>query len=122
MGVQLTALRECTRDTEWKLLKLTIVDFASQIEVQFAAERTAAHAARIQAPLRFHGDEPELTEALHGIPASKIQLEFQCHTILVYSRLLLSVYGIPDTCMLAVAFNVGLVVCIHMFCTRQLSA
>ena len=49
MGVQLTAMRECTRDLEWKLLELTILDFESRVEVTFAAEQTAADAARIQA-------------------------------------------------------------------------
>ena len=83
MGIQLTALRECTRDVEWKLMKITIIDFDSKAEFQFAAERTAADAARIQAPLQFHGDEPELAEALSGLAPSDIQLHFECHTIMV---------------------------------------
>ena len=83
MGVQLTALRECTRDVEWKLMKITIINFDSKAECQFAAERTAADAARVQAPLQFHGDEPELAEALNGLAPSDVQLQFECHTIMV---------------------------------------
>ena len=83
MGVQLTAFRECTRDTEWKLLRITVLDFSSKAEDVFAAERTAADAARLQAPLQFHGDEPELAEALNGLAPSNIELRFDCHTILV---------------------------------------
>lgn len=64
-------------------MKITIIDFDRKAEFQFAAERTAADAARIQAPLQFHGDEPELAEALSGLAPSDIQLHFECHTIMV---------------------------------------
>lgn len=98
MGLQLTALRECTRDTEWKLLKITIVDFASKAEVQFAAERTAADAARMQAPLQFHGDEPELAEALQGLAPNNVELHFDCHTIMVSSIILHNLTGTIQCC------------------------
>ncbi len=83
MGSQLTAERECTRDVEWKLLHVTIINFRTNREVSFPAERTAADAATIQAPLQMHGDEQQVIEALQGHPATRVELKFQCETILV---------------------------------------
>lgn len=82
MGSQLTAERECTRDVEWKLLRVTIINFRTNREVSFPAERTAADAATIQAPLQMHGDEQQVVEALQGQPTPGVQLKFQCETIL----------------------------------------
>ncbi len=85
MGSQLTAERECTRDVEWKLLHVTIINFRTKREVSFPAERTAADAATIQAPLHMHGDEQQVIEALqgHSTIATGVELKFQCETILV---------------------------------------
>lgn len=83
MGRQLTAERECTRDFEWKLLYVTIIDFKTNKEVSFPAERTAADAATIQAPLQMHGKEQQIIEALHGHPNTDVSLKFQCTTIMV---------------------------------------
>ncbi len=83
MGHQLTAERECTRDIEWKLLYVTILDFKSNREVSFPAERTAADAATIQAPLQMHGEEQQVIEALQGQTSTDIEFKFQCTTILV---------------------------------------
>ncbi|KAA6423479.1 MAG: hypothetical protein FRX49_06539 [Trebouxia sp. A1-2] len=82
MGSQLTAQRECTRDVEWKLLHVTIINFKTNREVSFPAERTAADAATIQAPLQMHGDEQQVIEALQGHPRTGVELKFQCTTIL----------------------------------------
>ena len=85
MAHQLTAERECTRDTEWRLLHVTIIDYKSSKEVNFAAERTAEDAATIQAPLQMHGEEEQLIAALqgHADPDIDIEFKFQCTTILV---------------------------------------
>ena len=83
MGRQLTAERECTRDFEWKLLYVTIIDFKTNKEVSFPAERTAADAATIQAPLQMHGEEQQIIEALHGHLNTDVSLKFQCTTIMV---------------------------------------
>lgn len=83
MGRQLTAERECTRDVEWKLLYVTIIDFRTNSEVSFPAERTAADAAIIQAPLQMHGEEQQVIEALQGHSSPKVELKIQCTTILV---------------------------------------
>ncbi|DBA87519.1 hypothetical protein WJX77_003187 [Trebouxia sp. C0004] len=82
MGSQLTADRECTRDVEWKLLHVTIINFRTNREVSFPAERTAADAATIQAPLQMHGDEQQVIEALQGHSTTGVELKFQCATIL----------------------------------------
>jgi len=83
MGSQLTAERECTRDVELKLLHVTIINFRTNREVSFPAERTAADAATIQTPLQLHGDEQQVIEALQGHPTTGVELKFQCATILV---------------------------------------
>ena len=88
MARQLTAERECTRDTEWRLLHATIIDYKSSKEINFAAERTAEDAATIQAPLQMHGEEEQIVTALqgHADADTDIEFKFQCTTILV-SRL-----------------------------------
>lgn len=85
MARQLTAERECTRDTEWRLLHATIIDYKSSKEMNFAAERTAEDAATIQAPLQMHGEEEQLIAALQGHADADmdINFKFQCTTILV---------------------------------------
>lgn len=85
MAHQLTAERECTRDTEWRLLHATIIDYKSSKEINFAAERTAEDAATIQAPLQMHGEEEQLIAALqdHADAETDIRFKFQCTTILV---------------------------------------
>ena len=85
MARQLTAERECTRDTEWRLLHATIIDYKSSKETNFAAERTAEDAATIQAPLQMHGEEEQLIAALqgHADADTDINFKFQCTTILV---------------------------------------
>ena len=85
MAHQLTAERECTRDTEWRLLHATIIDYKSSKEISFAAERTAEDAATIQAPLQMHGEEEQVIAALqgHADAETDIRFKFQCTTILV---------------------------------------
>ena len=85
MARQLTAERECTRDTEWRLLHATIIDYKSSKEMNFAAERTAEDAATIQAPLQMQGEEEQLIAALQGHADADmdINFKFQCTTILV---------------------------------------
>ena len=85
MARQLTVERECTRDTEWRLLHATIIDYKSSKEMNFAAERTAEDAATIQAPLQMHGEEEQLIAALQGHADADmdIKFKFQCTTILV---------------------------------------
>lgn len=83
MARQLTAERECTRDTEWKLLHATIIDFQSKKEIKFPAERTAEDAAVIQAPLQMHGEEEQIIAALQGCASTEVDFKFQCTTILV---------------------------------------
>ena len=85
MAQQLTAERECTRDTEWKLLHATIIDYQSHQEVTFAAERTAEDAATIQAPLQMHGEEEHVIAALQGHADADVKFRFHCNTILVSS-------------------------------------
>lgn len=79
---QLTSDRECTRDIEWKLLSVTILDFSADQKVSFPAERTAADAATIQAPLQMHGEEQQVMEALQGQCNTEIQFRFGCSVIL----------------------------------------
>ena len=83
MACQLTAERECTRDTEWKLLHATIIDFQSKQEIKFPAEHTAEDAAIIQAPLQMHGEEEQVIAALQGCAGADVDFKFQCTTILV---------------------------------------
>lgn len=85
MAHQLTAERECTRDTEWRLLHATIIDYKSSKEINFAAERLAEDAATIQAPLQMHGEEEQVIAALqdHTDAVIDIRFIFQCTTILV---------------------------------------
>lgn len=83
MARQLTAERECTRDSEWRLLHVTIIDYMSGQEFHFAAERTAEDAATIQAPLQMHGEEEQLIAALQGHADADVDFKFRCTTILV---------------------------------------
>lgn len=83
MAHQLTAERECTRDSEWRLLHVTIINYKSGQEFHFAAERTAEDAAAIQAPLQMHGEEEQLIAALQGHAGADINFKFRCTTILV---------------------------------------
>lgn len=83
MARQLTAERECTRDSEWRLLHVTVIDYKSGQELHFAAERTAEDAATIQAPLQMHGEEEQLIAALQGHADANVDFKFRCTTILV---------------------------------------
>ena len=83
MARQLTAERECTRDSEWRLLHVTVIDYKSGQEISFAAERTAEDAATIQAPLQMHGEEEQLIAALQGHADAEVDFKFKCTTILV---------------------------------------
>lgn len=51
VGREVASERECTRDAEWKLLRLTLHDFGSGAAAELLVERTGGDAMRLRAPL-----------------------------------------------------------------------
>ncbi|BDA51151.1 hypothetical protein COCOBI_18-0260 [Coccomyxa sp. Obi] len=84
-GREVLSERECTRDAEWKLLRLTLLNLTHKAEVSCMAEKTGEDSARLFAPFDLHGSE-EGTIGSSGPPIDdSLQLEFACETILAES-------------------------------------
>lgn len=88
MGGVLKGRRECTRDEEWQLMRMTVIDFKGGSEVSFLAERTGGDAAVFKAPVQLQGVEEEADLAVFGDDLQHdVELDFSCDVILV-SRVL----------------------------------
>ena len=51
-GREVASERECTRDTEWKLLRLRLRDYGTGANAELLAERTGGDAMRLSAPFQ----------------------------------------------------------------------
>ena len=51
VGREVASERECTRDAEWKLLRVTLHDFETGAASELLVERTGGDAMRLSAPL-----------------------------------------------------------------------
>jgi hypothetical protein len=82
-GTMQTSYRECTREPEWSLLRLTLtLDVARGIEVNVLAESTGGDAMVLCAPVNWQGDEALLAaDLLQGCDATAV-LRFDCHELL----------------------------------------
>ena len=50
VGREVASERECTRDAEWKLLRLQLHDYESAASSELLAERTGGDAVQLRAP------------------------------------------------------------------------
>ncbi|KAI3424999.1 hypothetical protein D9Q98_008380 [Chlorella vulgaris] len=96
MGEVLVAGRECTRDPDWGVLRMTLVSFAATStsssgsssggEVTFLAERSEGDAMHLAAPVPWQGIELEDLPALDAgctcTTASGLTLDFRCGQLL----------------------------------------
>jgi hypothetical protein len=70
---QVVSQRECTRDAEWKLLRMRVIDFARGAEASFLAEKVGGDAAQITAPIELQGDEEQAKSPLGVLsPAARL--------------------------------------------------
>ena len=51
VGREVASERECTRDAEWKLLRLQLYDFGSAASSELLVERTGGDAMQLRAPI-----------------------------------------------------------------------
>ncbi|KAK9822477.1 hypothetical protein WJX81_008469 [Elliptochloris bilobata] len=83
-GVELLAERECTRNPDWQLVRLTLTNFASCAEAAFLAERTGMSAVRLRAPLEMQGMEEDLLCKFAAPGDASLTFNFDCDSILAY--------------------------------------
>ncbi|KAL4424403.1 hypothetical protein ABPG77_005646 [Micractinium sp. CCAP 211/92] len=89
MGEVVVAGRECTRDADWGVLRLTLVNFAAggaASELSFLSERTEGDAMRLRAPVPWQGIEleelPTLDATCSCPTALGLSLDFRCSQLL----------------------------------------
>ncbi|KAL4447722.1 hypothetical protein ABPG75_004941 [Micractinium tetrahymenae] len=95
MAEVVVAGRECTRDADWGVLRMTLVDFAAAPagagggacrELSFLVERTEGDAMRLRAPVPWQGieleDLPSLDATCSCPSASGLSLDFRCSQLL----------------------------------------
>ncbi|KAG2553238.1 uncharacterized protein LOC120652964 isoform X1 [Panicum virgatum] len=81
-GTPISCERECSRGEDYRLLKLTIIDFKSKREKVLVVECRGHDAARLQNIDHLHGWEDDivgLVEKEHG--NQKVLLSFECETL-----------------------------------------
>ena len=95
--------RECTRDPEWSIAKLHLLNLPSRElprELVIVAERTGGDAMKLKAPVEWQGDEVEafaeeelkrgklesgddgFGDMRHRFDLEGLELEFECHRLL----------------------------------------
>ncbi|CAL8466468.1 g6004 [Coccomyxa elongata] len=85
MGLEVLSERECTRDAEWKLLHLTLLNLTHKAEVSCLAEKIGEDSTRLKAPFDLHGSEEGTIGGSSPPIDDSLQLEFACDTILAES-------------------------------------
>lgn len=81
-GTPISCERECSRGEDYRLIKLTIIDFKSKREKVLVVECRGHDAARLQNIDHLHGWEDDivgLVEKEHG--NQKVLLSFECETL-----------------------------------------
>ncbi|XP_062210644.1 uncharacterized protein LOC133912087 [Phragmites australis] len=81
-GTPISCERECSRGEDYRLIKLTIIDFKSKREKVLVVECRGHDAARLQNIDHLHGWEDDivgLVENKHG--NQKVLLSFECETL-----------------------------------------
>lgn len=81
-GKQLSSGRDCLRDDDWQVYKLSIVE-AGKKPVKLLASKTGGDAAKILAPMEMHGSEEEDYQQHLADCSSTARLDFCCSTISV---------------------------------------
>ena len=67
---------------DWAVVRLSVVDPASRLEVSLLAERTEGDAMRLRAPVAWQGDEEGGAAALGAGCAAGAALRFDCDRLL----------------------------------------
>lgn len=81
-GTELACERECSRGEDYRLVKLTIIDYKSEKEQSIVVEFKGHDAARFHSIDHAHGWEADvvgMVEQKHG--KNKIQISFECETL-----------------------------------------
>ncbi|KAI0498045.1 hypothetical protein KFK09_021286 [Dendrobium nobile] len=81
-GSELCCERECSRGEDYRLIKLSIIDFASKKERVAVVECRGHDAARFQSIGHAHGWEEDvigMIEQKHG--KQRISISFECETL-----------------------------------------
>ncbi|XP_008785951.2 uncharacterized protein LOC103704452 [Phoenix dactylifera] len=81
-GTELSCERECSRGEDYRLIKLSIIDYASKRERVVVVECRGHDAARLQNIDHVHGwenDVVDMVEQKHG--KQKISVSFNCETL-----------------------------------------
>ncbi|XP_071735066.1 uncharacterized protein [Rutidosis leptorrhynchoides] len=81
-GTEIACERECSRGEDYRLVKLTIIDFNSKREREVVVERRGHDAARLCNVEHAHGWEKDvvnLVDKKHQ--KSKIKISFECETL-----------------------------------------
>ncbi|CAN0892460.1 hypothetical protein LINGRAHAP2_LOCUS17550 [Linum grandiflorum] len=81
-GTEVACERECSRGEDYRLIKLTIIDYNRKKEQDVVVECRGHDAARLCNVDHAHGWEKEIVgmvEELHG--KNKVQVSFECETL-----------------------------------------
>lgn len=82
IGREVLSFRECTRDADWSVLRLTLIDFDNNgREVSFLAEKTGSDAMSLSSPVKWEGTEEENEKSLGSGCEAGMMLAFKCETI-----------------------------------------
>ncbi|KAJ0973832.1 hypothetical protein J5N97_015813 [Dioscorea zingiberensis] len=82
LGTELFCERECSRGEDYRLIKLSILDYASKKERVVVVERRGHDAARLQDIDHAHGwevDVVRMVEEEHG--KQKVSVSFECELL-----------------------------------------
>ncbi|XP_073005640.1 uncharacterized protein [Typha latifolia] len=110
-GTELSCERECSRGEDYRLIKLSIIDYSSKREKVVVVERRGHDAARLQNIDNAHGWEKDvigMIEEKHG--NQQISISFECETLKAESAAEEHVRKyMPNLCGLdaVVAVNIG---------------
>ena len=82
-GTECMDLRECTRDEEWSLMKITIVTKNCQCKI--IAEKYGGDAIHIRSPVQWQGEEPFIVADFAQDCMELSELRFDCCKLLADS-------------------------------------
>lgn len=86
VGEQVISRRECTRDEEWGVVRLSLMDFAGGASggrpvATFLTERSGGDAAVLRAPVEWQGTEEEERQSLE-VGCSAVHMSFRCDQLM----------------------------------------
>jgi hypothetical protein len=87
MGREVVSFRECTRDPDWAVIRLTLINFKTGDEMTFLVEKSGGDAMSLVAPVSWQGleEEEEMQRELNRGCVGGVEVWFSCEQLLTGS-------------------------------------